>query len=44
MRQTYNPGTVHKEAKVLYELGVPEYDIQNLLAQKRKHELEARWN
>jgi hypothetical protein len=44
MRQIYNPSTIDKEARILYELGVPGYEIEDLIMQKRKHELEKKWH
>lgn len=38
-----NPVTMEKEITILYELGVPEYEIVDLILQKRKNELSRKW-
>ena len=44
MNMQRNPISVEKEIEILYELGVPEYDIYNLRIQRIKQELSKKWN
>lgn len=44
MRYIHNPITIEKEISILYELGVPRYEIEQVVLDKVKKELSRKWN